>query len=336
MTDQNINVKRERSTIVRVVHNRENPFVQLNKQALWDSNLSLKATGLWARCMSRPNDWRFSITELAGKCKEGRRAIDGAMQELIEHRYACRLEYSERADDGKFKTGGVEYVFFEFPASDEEIAEQLDLFKKSFRHCGFGDCRNGNCRNSKLLIQSSTEIDLKQIDIHPSNTPQTFDPERSSSHNAAIAAVSGVDLSKKSKKIKIEENFSSAVKQLAEKMLVIVRKNNPVYRPPPDLTGFLETVRLMLEKDQQDEEDLLKAFEWACEDNEKRGEFSGWRSVVCNNKRKGKPSNPAEIFSVHFATIYGQMSSKAVRKFAPSSNDEAAYAKMKEMSKRAL
>src|SRR5580765_9040605 len=61
----------KRNTIVRVVHNRENPYVQINKISLWDIGLSLKATGLWARCLSRPNNWTFSLSELIKKCKEG-------------------------------------------------------------------------------------------------------------------------------------------------------------------------------------------------------------------------------------------------------------------------
>lgn len=125
-----VNAEDKRSTIIRVVHNRENPFVQLNKQALWDTNLSLKAVGLWARCMSRPNDWRFCIKELIKHCKEGRKAVDGAMQELIDAGYAYRLEYSQRGEDGKYKTSGVEYVFFEFPATQEEKDQQQEIFKK--------------------------------------------------------------------------------------------------------------------------------------------------------------------------------------------------------------
>lgn len=147
-------------SIIRVVHNKENPFVQLNKQALWDENLSLKAVGLWARCMSRPDDWRFSIKELASRSKEGRRAIDSAIAELIKYNYAVRVEHWEKSDDGKFTTGGVEYVFFEFPATETDKEKVLDEFKKSFRHCGFGNCRNGDRQNSNLLIKKESNLQL--------------------------------------------------------------------------------------------------------------------------------------------------------------------------------
>ncbi len=145
-------------SIIRIVHNRENPYVQLNKEALWDKNLSLKACGLWARCMSRPDDWRFSIKELASKSKEGRRAIDGAIKELIEAGYAVRLEYYEKSEDGKFNNGGFEYVFFEFPATQQDKDKVLEEFKKSFRHCGFSNIGNRIRRNSTLLRKEEEQI----------------------------------------------------------------------------------------------------------------------------------------------------------------------------------
>lgn len=149
-------------SVIRVVHNKENPFVQLNKETLWNHNISLKAIGLWARCMSRPDDWRFNVKELVSKSKEGRRAIDAAIKELIKHNYAVRIEHWEKSEDGKFKTGGIEYVFFEFPATQEDKDRVLEEFKKSFRHCGFGNCRNGDSRNSNLLIKNDTDIEKKE------------------------------------------------------------------------------------------------------------------------------------------------------------------------------
>lgn len=140
-------------SIIRVVHNQENPFVQLNKKALWDTNLSLKAVGLWARCMSRPDNWRFNIKELAANSKEGRRAIDSAISELIDHGYAVRVEYWEKSDDGKFTTKGFEYIFFEFTATEEDKIKVLEEFKKSFRNCCFGNLRDGDLRNEHLLIK---------------------------------------------------------------------------------------------------------------------------------------------------------------------------------------
>lgn len=149
-------------SIIRVVHNKENPYVQLNKKALWNENLSLKAIGLWARCMSRPDDWHFNIKELSQKCKEGRRAIDSAINELIEANYAIRIEHHEKGDGGRFSGKGYEYIFFEFPVSEEEKQKYTEEFKKSFRNCGFGNLRDGDIRNSNLLNTDITPNGVKE------------------------------------------------------------------------------------------------------------------------------------------------------------------------------
>lgn len=181
-------------SIIRIVHNKENPFVQLNKKALWNEDLSLKAIGLWARCMSRPDDWRFNVKELVARSKEGRRAIDGAISELIEHGYAIRLEHWDKSEDGKFSNGGVEYAFFEFPATDEDKAKVLEEFKKSFRHCGFGNCRFGDSRNVDLLNKERKPTQKKEREgeghAPPNPPPPTFSFKRismsSEKHEALV------------------------------------------------------------------------------------------------------------------------------------------------------
>lgn len=331
--NETLPVKEERSTIIRVVHNRENPFVQLNKQALWDNTLSLKAVGLWARCMSRPNDWKFSIKELVNKCKEGRRSVDSAMQELIKANYACRLEYTERAEDGKFKNAGVEYVFFEFPATEEEKAEQLEIFKKSFRNCGFGNCRNGDSRNAHLLIKSLTEKEETTEKDNTPLTPSKPEPpalEPAASPQAAGAAVCEVvDSEPKKKRARTPSDFLPKVREVATKMINLLMEHNPVYRPPSDLTKFLSQVQLMLDRDKQDVELMLKTFEWGVSDTEQRGDFNGWQGVLCSK-------NPAETFRKHFAKIHSQMNARPKRKFAPSSNDKRSLEKFEQWAKESL
>jgi len=158
--------KNDANTVIRVVHNRENPYVLINKTALRDKRISLRAAGLWARCLSYPNDWKFSIKQLASECKEGKCAIYSTMKELIEYGYVLRIEYYEKGSDGKFMSGrgGIEYIFFEFPATEEEKQEQIEKFKKSFRNSGFG---NPGCRvatKSPLLSNDNIPTRLKESD----------------------------------------------------------------------------------------------------------------------------------------------------------------------------
>lgn len=163
-------------------------------------------------------------------------------------------------------------------------------------------------------------------------TPSNSEPADADATHVAV----GGDHSSNLKKTKKPKEFSPEVREVASKMLAIVAKHNPVYRPPDNLEKFMAQVEEMLVKDKQDPETLLRTFEWACADSEQRDSFKGWQSVVCTNKRRGKASNPAEVFRGHFATIYSQMKAQPKRKFAPSSNDERSLEKMKEWMKGAL
>ncbi len=330
-------------TLIRTVHNRENPFVQLNKQVIWDSNLSLKAIGLWAKCMSRPDNWTFSIKELASSSKEGRCAIDSAMKELIKCGYACRFEYSQKNEHGRFSGGGVEYVFFEFKATDEEIQQQEEVFKKSFRNCGFGDCGFRDSENRALLIKSITKNEinkkrkpsLKVSESRPS--PECKDKEKELAP-ARESEVFSSDPPKKKRKRKVKQpiEYSDQVKQVTAKMLDLLKRHNPVYRPPQSLDDFMKSVKEMVEDDGQDVKTVLETFEWALSDSHERDGFKGWCSVVSTNKKGRKVTTPAEIFRSHFDKIYPQMKSRPKRKFLPSSDQSVAMAAMEEMDSRAL
>lgn len=165
-------------TVIRIVHNKENPYVQINKKALWNEDLSLKATGLWARCMSRPDNWRFSVKELISKCKEGRRAVDAAIKELIKNNYAVRLDCWRKSENGKFNTRVVEYVFFEFPATQEDKDKALEELKKGLCDCPFSDFRFSDFRKDDLL---NTDLNQSSSSLRSEDSKKDCNKERGAS-----------------------------------------------------------------------------------------------------------------------------------------------------------
>ena len=98
-------------SIVRVKHNRENPYVMINREALWDKNMSLEAVGLWTRLLSRPDDWKISAIELAKSNCCGIKKIYSLLQELIENGYASRSQEMPKGHKG---FGKVLYEVYEF------------------------------------------------------------------------------------------------------------------------------------------------------------------------------------------------------------------------------
>lgn len=152
-------------SIIRIIHNQENPYVQLNKKALWDERLSLKAIGLWARCMSRPDNWEFHVSEIIKNTKEGKSAIYTAIDELIEAGYCFRLQ--KREGEKFSRWGNIEYIFFEFPASQEDI----DGLKKCLPHADFQKAVFVTPENRTLLKKDLT----KEIKKEP---PPPFQPKK--------------------------------------------------------------------------------------------------------------------------------------------------------------
>lgn len=90
---------------------RDKPFTALDNETLRDPDLSLKARGLLVTCLSLPPDWRFSIRGLVNECKDGRAAIESALDELERVGYLRRSRIQEHNDNGTF--GGTLYTFFE-------------------------------------------------------------------------------------------------------------------------------------------------------------------------------------------------------------------------------
>jgi len=136
--------------IVRTFHDKENPYVILNKTSLWDSNLSLDAIGLWARLMSRPDDWTFNTTEICKSCSIGKDKTWNLLNELIDNGYAYRYQKKE---NGKFSRS--EIVVF-------ETKKNLDDLNKIVPYLA----------NPGSAKSSSTEPALLNIDsTNPPNPP---------------------------------------------------------------------------------------------------------------------------------------------------------------------
>jgi hypothetical protein len=182
-----------------------------------------------------------------------------------------------------------------------------------------------------LYIEQSIDTRLEHPILPPIENP-------AQAVGGSLVSRQGVSCSSGSspKSKKVTQDFSEQVRDVADRMLKLVMKHETTYRPPVDMSKFLKCVKKMIEDEKQDINVLMKAFEWAVTDNVERGTFKGWQSVICTNTVRGKPTNPAEIFHKNLSKINAQSKSRAPRKFDPSSDDQEALEKMKEMSSRAI
>lgn len=72
---------------------RSEGFTVLYNSMIKDKRLSLKAKGLFAVMMSRPDGWKFSVSGLAVFTGAGKDTIRSALMELERVGYSLRYHY---------------------------------------------------------------------------------------------------------------------------------------------------------------------------------------------------------------------------------------------------
>lgn len=311
-------VNEDESTIQRCSHDEENPYALISRSLIRDSSISPDCRWLIIYFLSMKDGWKINMKQLMAHLKPymGRDKVYALVNEAIEAGYMKREETKTSKGKNNLCTQ-TKYFVAEKPK-----------FKKSFRRPDFQDTEIQDTENTDVKERTSS----KKEHIEEDNTSLKVPEEPI----AAKAAGEEASAPSKQKPKREKSDFSPKVREVANQMINLAIKYNPVYRPPSDLTKFLAAVASMIETDKQDVNLLLKAFEWAVSDNEERDKFKGWQGVVCTNNVRGRTTNPAEIFKKHFSKIHSQMNSRPKRKFAASSDDAAALECMEEMNKRAL
>ena len=99
------------SAIRRSPKNKDNPFVMIDRRLLDDTRLTLRAKGLMAYILSRPDNWEVNVQHLIRQAKDGRDAHYAVLRELISLGYCERI--ITRVDG---KISSVDYEIIENPS----------------------------------------------------------------------------------------------------------------------------------------------------------------------------------------------------------------------------
>lgn len=97
-------------------------FTIVYNGVLENPSLSFKAKGLWAYCMSRPDNWQFHVSHLATVSQDGTDAIYSALKELEK---AGLVEKTQSNKGGKF--GSVDYIIYPYPKEIQIILPLRDF-----------------------------------------------------------------------------------------------------------------------------------------------------------------------------------------------------------------
>lgn len=132
--------------ILRVIKDKDNPYIMLNKYYIYDERLSLKAKGLMSYFLSRPDNWEFYSSEILQHCKDKKDSVSRAIKELINAGYIER-EY-KRDSNGKL-AGGYDYSIHEVPQEIKPNNEVCTLTGTEIGKTEIGKNRNRGKPNSE-------------------------------------------------------------------------------------------------------------------------------------------------------------------------------------------
>lgn len=116
--------------ILRVEHNKKNPYFMLNRAACNDERLSMKALGMHTYLMSRPDNWEIKEEHLVSTHKDGRVAVRSALKELK----MCGYIESRPIRDEKKRIIRWERIIYETPLhpidpDDKDYDAKLEALK---------------------------------------------------------------------------------------------------------------------------------------------------------------------------------------------------------------
>lgn len=97
-------------------------YVVLDKRFLNDKDLSWQAKGMLTYMLSLPNDWKFSLSDLKNRSRNGRDATDAIIKELQQAKYIRKEQ--KRKSGGQF--GNSSFIVYETPFTENPLTENPD------------------------------------------------------------------------------------------------------------------------------------------------------------------------------------------------------------------
>lgn len=148
--------------IIRVKKTKN--YTVMSNYHLKDKNLSLKAQGLLSIILSLPDDWDYSVAGLVAIVKDGKSAVQSALQELEFNNYVVR----RRIKDDRGRIIDWEYIIFENPAENnipESERKSINSPLTDFQDMGNTDVDNrdvGDMSQLNTKEQNTKKLNTKE------------------------------------------------------------------------------------------------------------------------------------------------------------------------------
>ena len=103
--------------IFRAVHDKNNPFVMVSKEALCP--LSLEERGFLIYLLAKPDDWGFRPREMAKELSVHRATVYRLLKRMIDLRYVERHDIKAVSPMGLIRQSSV-YIIHELPIPEDK------------------------------------------------------------------------------------------------------------------------------------------------------------------------------------------------------------------------
>lgn len=147
-------------SIIRVVKNKRNPYLIMNKTGLNDKRLSLKAKGLLAYLLSKPDNWYITTNEIAHNNLDGLRSILSTINLLVKYGYI--FKFRSRDNEGTYNA--YNYLVYEQPITPDS-AKSIPYPERSFADVDSADVDNSTqlINKSKISNKTTALVPPKQV-----------------------------------------------------------------------------------------------------------------------------------------------------------------------------
>lgn len=230
-------------------------FTQVSNVALRDTNLSLKAKGLYALIQSyiTLEDFTLYKTTLLKDCSEGKKAFESAWKELKDLGYL--IQYRLQGEKGKFY---YEYELLDEPQPIEmaETSQSIHIPKKGCMDNGVGGKRETakvgvynntnntntdfNNTNTNNTTQCQQQVACSSSDVEIKDSPSIVNLIENNTHliltNNQIKKVSSWDIIRLRKSIEIFREQQGQYFALLEKIYLDNKNFAPKTNKPVNTT----------------------------------------------------------------------------------------------------
>ena len=218
-------------------------YVVIHKGVLEDPRLSFKAKGLWAYCMSRPDDWTFHVNHLATISKDGEDSVYSAIKELELHGYVKKVQAHvggrfQKVDYEIFETSQIQIIL---PQREKQEAVKQEPVNPAL-----------------LSIDSSLSIE-EETKPRPSASPPSQAPESSFS---------------------LKSGYEEEAKDLTLELISSIRLTKPDFKSP-SIDSWANEIEKMLRIDKRKVEICKKIIEWLPKAPTSSNGFSWSTNILC-------------------------------------------------------